>query len=99
MAPEPETLAEALEEIQRLTALGNRLAGALELVTTEIHTPVVQRRAARDTERGYICLLETAEQMDTLAEPVADWLVGTGMKLDELRLEKQSVAAKVARAR
>lgn len=96
---EPQTLPEALEEIQRLQALGDRLAGALELVTTEIHTPVTQRRAARDTERGYVCLIHTPEQMEALAAPVADWLVGRGMKLDELRLETATVAAQVARAR
>lgn len=96
---DPATLSEALEEIQRLRALGDRLAGALELVTTEIHTPVIQRRAARDSERGYVCLIHNAEQMDALAAPVADWLVGSGMKLDELRREKATVAQAVARAR
>lgn len=97
--PEPATLAEALEEIQRLKALGDRLAGALELATTELHAPVTQKRAARDTERGYVCLIHNPGQMDVLATPVADWLVGTGMKLDDLRREKQWVAGQVAQAR
>jgi hypothetical protein len=99
MAPsDPATLSEALEEIQRLRALGDRLAGALELLTGDMHTPILQRRAARDTERGFVCMLRTQEQLDVVAAPVAEWIVGRGMKLEELQREKASVAGLVARA-
>lgn len=95
---EPETLPEALEEIQRLRALGDRLAGALELLTGDMHTPILQRRAARDSERGFICMLQTPEQLETVAAPVTEWIIGRGMKVDDLRREKAAVAAQVARS-
>lgn len=93
------TLPEALAEIERLRALGDRLAGALELVTADMHAPIPQRGAARDTLRDYICLIEGRSAMDVLATPVAEWIVGRGMKLDDLRREKETVAAALARSK
>lgn len=99
MGSEPQTLPEALEEIQRLQALGDRLAGALELLTGDMHEAVGARRAARYENRYYICLIENPGQLEALAEPVSEWIIGRGMDVEDLRREKQSVAAKVARAR
>ena len=96
---DPATLSEALEEIQRLRALGDRLAGALELVTGDLHEAVGARRAARYENRYYLCMIANPGQLDAVAEPVTEWIIGTGMDTEDLRREKQSVAAKVARAR
>lgn len=96
---EPATLSEALEEIQRLRALGDRLAGALELVTGDLHEAVGARRAARYENRYYLCMIENPGQLDAVAEPVTEWIIATSMDMDDLRREKASVAARVARAR
>ncbi len=95
---DPAMYAEALEEIQRLRALGDALAGALELVTSDLHDPVGNRRALKVEGRYYLCSIAGPEAMEALAAPVHEWLVGSGMDVDDLRRAKASAAARVARA-